>query len=111
MGRSARRLAVSSIVAFTITLGPAAIAGPGGVGNYVPIAIEHGGPDTVIVEEGDHLWSISAGHLEQRLTHRPTNAEIAPYWREVIEINRDHLRSGDPDLIYPGETVLLPDAG
>ena len=94
-----------------ITLGPAAMAGPGGFGNYLPIAIEQGGPDTVIVEKGDHLWSISADHLEQRLTLRPTDAEIVPYWRTVIEVNRDRLRSGDPDLIYPGETVLLPDAG
>jgi nucleoid-associated protein YgaU len=26
----------------------------------------------------------------------------------VIEANRDHLRSGDPDLIYPGESIVLP---
>jgi nucleoid-associated protein YgaU len=34
--------------------------------------------------------------------------EISPYWRVVIETNREGLRSGDPDLIYPGETVVLP---
>jgi hypothetical protein len=28
---------------------------------------------------------------------------------EVVEANRERLRSGDPDLIYPGETVVLPD--
>jgi nucleoid-associated protein YgaU len=26
----------------------------------------------------------------------------------VIEANRDRLRSGDPDLIYPGEEIILP---
>jgi hypothetical protein len=26
----------------------------------------------------------------------------------VIKENRGRLRSGDPDLIYPGEVVLLP---
>ncbi len=94
-----------------IVLSPVARAEPGGFRNYVPIAIAAEGSDSVVVEKGDHLWSISATELERRLTHRPSSAEIAPYWRQVIEANRDRLRSGDPDLIYPGETVLLPEAG
>jgi nucleoid-associated protein YgaU len=62
------------------------------------------GSDSVVVVEGDHLWKISAGHL------RPDAAdhEIAPYWLEVIDVNTPNLRSGDPDLIYPGEVVELP---
>lgn len=56
---------------------------------------------TVVVERGDHLWKISARHVEP-------GVPIAPYWREVIEVNLPRLRSGDPDLIYPGEVVELP---
>jgi hypothetical protein len=29
----------------------------------------------------------------------------------VIEVNVQSLISGDPDLIYPGETVVLPPTG
>ena len=62
------------------------------------------GSDTVVVVEGDHLWKISG----RRLGPSSPDEVIAPYWREVIEVNTPRLRSGDPDLIYPGETVELP---
>jgi nucleoid-associated protein YgaU len=39
---------------------------------------------------------------------KPEDTEITPYWRQVIEVNREGLLSGDPDLIYPGEMVTLP---
>lgn len=60
-------------------------------------------PDSVVVAKGDHLWKISARHLGT-----DTDDEIAPYWREVVEVNAPQLRSGDPDLIFPGEVVELP---
>lgn len=69
------------------------------------------GPETaretdgsVVVEKGDHLWKISARHLSEVAPEDP----VAPYWREVVTINTPRLRSGDPDLIYPGEVVDLP---
>lgn len=62
-------------------------------------------PDSVVVEKGDHLWKISERHLS---THRPEQ-ETAPYWLQVIEVNTPSLRSGDPDLIYPGELIVLPE--
>ncbi len=61
-------------------------------------------PGTVVVKKGDHLWKISARHLDGQAG----NGEIAPYWRRVVEVNTPRLRSGDPDLIYPGEIVHLP---
>lgn len=60
---------------------------------------------TVVVERGDHLWKISARHLGEN----SPESEIGPYWREVIEVNLPRLRSGDPDLIFPGEVVELPE--
>lgn len=61
------------------------------------------------VQPGDNLWVISRRHLEGALGHRPTNHEVAPYWRRVIDANTARLISGDPDLIYPGEVIELPD--
>ncbi|HEU4320288.1 MAG TPA: hypothetical protein VFS66_09420 [Acidimicrobiia bacterium] len=61
-------------------------------------------PVTVTVAKGDHLWKISARHLGAG----SDNGEIAPYWRTVVEVNTPRLRSGDPDLIYPGEVIEMP---
>ena len=61
----------------------------------------------VTVETGDHLWRISARHLVDAKSASP----IAPYWRKVIDLNLSVLRSGDPDLIYAGEVVVLPEPG
>ena len=63
---------------------------------------------TYTVERGDNLWTISASYLRNSINSEPTIAEIDGYWRAVIEANRDTLRSGDPNLIYPGELVTLP---
>ena len=38
----------------------------------------------------------------------PTNREVAEYWMRVVEANKGHLWSGDPDLIYPREEIILP---
>jgi nucleoid-associated protein YgaU len=72
----------------------------------VPVALAEKAPgaETVVVERGDHLWKISARHLEEV----DPGSRIAPYWRAVVDLNRPRLRSGDPDLIYPGELIELP---
>jgi LysM repeat protein len=62
----------------------------------------------VTVRKGDNLWKLSANELADAHGTRPTNREIVPYWKTVIDANEDTLRSGDPDLIYPGEEVILP---
>jgi hypothetical protein len=63
----------------------------------------------VTVEPGDNFWSIARRELRGRLGRAPTNAEIAPFWNTLIELNRDQLvEPTNPDLIYPGQTFLLP---
>jgi hypothetical protein len=61
------------------------------------------------VVRGEHLWSIASQHLEV-VSGRTDLAEreIAPYWVRVMDANRSTIRSGDPDLIYPGEQIVLP---
>jgi resuscitation-promoting factor RpfA len=64
-----------------------------------------------VIAPGDHLWSIAARHLAastRRSIADLTPEDIAPYWRRVVEHNRLRLRSGDPDLVYPGEEIELP---
>jgi hypothetical protein len=63
----------------------------------------------VVVVRGDNMWSIARAELAARLARRPTNAEVDPYWRQLIELNRDRLvHPDDPGLIYPGQTFDLP---
>ena len=63
----------------------------------------------VTARHGDHLWGLSERHLAEVLGRSDLGEhEIARYWVRVIEANRDTIRSGDPDLIYPGEILVLP---
>jgi len=61
----------------------------------------------VVVRAGDNLWVIAHAALAQgdRLVEP---AAVSPYWRRVIEANTTRLRSHDPNLIFPGERVVLP---
>jgi len=71
-------------------------------------------PLTWEVRRGDHLWSIAGEHLAIVLDRRPTREEHRNYWVEVVDTARPIIRSGDPNLIYPGEKIPLPpllDAG
>lgn len=82
----------------------------------LPITVESESPvangaTIVEVERGDHLWKISRRRLDTVLEREARSSEVSPYWRQVIEVNRAGLRSGDPDLIFPGEVITLPEAG
>lgn len=61
----------------------------------------------VVVTEGDHLWALAERRVSEVLGRPAADHEIAPYWREVISSNPE-LRSGNPDVIYPGEVIVLP---
>jgi LysM domain len=63
------------------------------------------------VVEGDNLWAIARDHLARATGRRAgdlTEREVARYWLDVVDANRSGLRSGDPDLIFPGEMIKLP---
>jgi hypothetical protein len=65
-------------------------------------------PRIHLVRAGDSLWLIARETLVAAGRRRPTDVEVAHYWRAVITENRATLRSRDPSLIYPGEIVTLP---
>lgn len=59
---------------------------------------------TYQIRSGDNLWHIA----EHRVGEAGGIDEVTVYWRRLIADNRDTLRSGDPNLIFPGEIVTLP---
>jgi hypothetical protein len=64
-----------------------------------------------VVVSGDSLWTIAAGHLARatgRAVAEVPVGEVASYWARVVDHNRDALRSGNPNLIYPSEALELP---
>ena len=66
-------------------------------------------PATWTVVPGDHLWSIARRTLAAAWRAEPSDAEIDPYWRALVELNRPRLP--DPrnaDLIVPAMIVELP---
>lgn len=64
---------------------------------------------TVQVVRGDNLWSIAERSLTGHLGRSATPAEIAVYWRRLIDLNRSRLvEPTNPDLIHPGQQLLLP---
>jgi nucleoid-associated protein YgaU len=115
MRGDAGRVAIICVgVVLAVAAGPRGDATEGPAPVRLPVTIgSQSRPDgdggvTVEVERGDHLWKISERRLGGVTGRKPEDTEITPYWRQVIEVNREGLLSGDPDLIYPGEMVTLP---
>jgi hypothetical protein len=97
------RSSTSSPVAVSL---PRNVPRPPAIG-HADVAVQ---PASVyVVEPGDNLWTIARRTITATTgVAEPSGAEIVPYWQRVISANRERLRSGDPDLIYPGEEILLP---
>lgn len=67
------------------------------------------GTDEHRVERGEHLWAIAEKTLTDRLGREATDSEVDPYWREMIELNRDQLANPlDPSTVFTGQEILLP---
>jgi hypothetical protein len=62
----------------------------------------------VVVMPGDNMWLLAERRLGDLLGRPAADHEVAPYWLAVIGANKDRIRSGDPDLIFPGEVLVLP---
>jgi nucleoid-associated protein YgaU len=68
-------------------------------------------PATWTVKAGDCFWSIAEDVLQQAWGRAPTDAEIVPYWRALIDANRQALADkGNADLIFPGQMFAVPPA-
>ena len=61
------------------------------------------------VRSGDCFWTIADQVLTERAGRRVSDREVVPYWRQLIHENRARLRDpGNPDLLFPGQTLVLP---
>src|SRR5688500_7360253 len=61
------------------------------------------------VRPGDHFWRIAEDVLAARLHRAPTDGETDSYWRRLVTTNRDRLADREnPDLLFPGQVLLLP---
>lgn len=57
---------------------------------------------TWTVAPGESFWSIAERNA-------PDGADVAMYWRTLIDANRDRLADpGNPDLLFPGQELSLP---
>lgn len=64
---------------------------------------------THLVVSGDSLWRIARDALIAHWGRTPSDAEVVPYWRQVIESNQVNLADPqDPDLIFPGQELIVP---
>ena len=70
-------------------------------------AVADPGPETWVVEAGDHLWAIAAETVADRTGHTDDET-VGAYWQRLIEANR-HVVGNDPDLIHPGQVIELPE--
>jgi hypothetical protein len=70
-----------------------------------PAAAATGGASNVVtVEPGDSLWLIAARRLGPEATDEAIYQEVLAIWR----LNARQLGTGDPNLIFPGQHVILP---
>jgi nucleoid-associated protein YgaU len=69
-------------------------------------------PRTWTIAPGEHLWSIAQDVVAEHLGRRPTDREIDPYWRTLVEVNRPRLADPSvPDLVFPGQVLEVPRPG
>jgi nucleoid-associated protein YgaU len=75
-----------------------------------PLVIERSpapapGLDEHVVQPGEHFWSIA----ERVVSDRGIDVPVGQYWRLLVEANRSRLVDpDDPDLLYPGQVLVLP---
>lgn len=61
------------------------------------------------VQPGQHFWAVAEKVLASAWQRAPSDAEIDPYWRHLVETNRPILRDpANPDLLYPGQVLTVP---
>src|SRR3546814_11738658 len=69
-------------------------------------------PAEVIVEPGDNLWDLSEDQLAVDLARAPADAEVVPYWSDVIDAHRARLLApANPRPTHPDQPMALPPTG
>jgi nucleoid-associated protein YgaU len=69
-----------------------------------------GGAATWLVDSGDSFWSIAADVLTPPGGPSPSDRAVARYWRRLVDANRRRLVDPrNPDLLRPGQELVVPD--
>jgi hypothetical protein len=90
-------------------LGPAEPVTTTPVPQLIPVSQPAPATDRWTVKPGECFWTIAEDVLATHLGHSPTDAEIIPYWRRLIDANRAELAHRDnPDLIFPAQVFVVP---
>jgi nucleoid-associated protein YgaU len=113
-----RRTVAGLAVACVVALPPGTATGETSPTPLIKLPPEHLSPQPSterpgpgagwVVAPGDNLWSIAERTLSTYLGTSPKPTQVDPFWRQIVRLNIPELRSGDPDLIHPGEVVTLP---
>lgn len=91
-----------------VQVGGKQVVRPNDTPSDAPIETGDGSETAYTVVSGDNFWKIAKNQVRNGLGREPSNAEVANYWVKLIDANRATIRSGDPDLIFPGEVFQLP---
>ena len=67
-------------------------------------------PSHHVVVQGENFWTIAKAELESAIGREVTEDEVCSYWLRLVAANRARISSGDPNVIYPGESITLPAA-
>ena len=86
---------------------PAPAPSPAPPAPQPPPTLRHG--SSWVIAPGDHLWSVAERVVARAWGRAPSDREVAPYWRLLVETNRPSLADpGNPDLVFPGQALRLP---
>lgn len=81
---------------------------PGGVDVVTPPTTSLPEPRVHVVTVGEHFWSIAEATL-RAAAFDPDPSAVTRYWSDLVDANRDRLIDPDnPDLIVPGQRLVLP---
>jgi hypothetical protein len=65
--------------------------------------------ETRVLGPGDHLWAVAEDRVADVLQRPGTDDQITTYWLRLVQLNRAELADpGNPDLVFPGQTIRLP---
>lgn len=89
----------------TAVMRPLEAADPAGTATMTPLAP----PRTWPVQPDESFWTIAADVLTDAWGRPATDREIDPFWRALVDANRERLVDrDDPDLIVPGQVFEIP---
>lgn len=61
-----------------------------------------------VVQPGDSLWAIACRTLTDRIGAAAADEDVDHLWKIIYRANRD-LIGPEPDLIFPGQQLVLPE--